>query len=158
MLEWTQQILQIGKAFSGSDQTVLQDVLARQSGKFFDAFHDANLQVCMLQLSLVIPHTCLTSSTGTSLSSRASLSCFTLCTCVRSGTVLCTAHRVCSVAAAVPPMFTAAEHCLRSSCLVCYSRHAEGIWTLCLLQLILRPAEAEWRLAPVVTAGLTVPV
>lgn len=49
MLEWTQQILQIGKAFSGSDQTVLQDVLARQSGKFFDAFHDANLQVCVLK-------------------------------------------------------------------------------------------------------------
>lgn len=44
-MEWTQQILQVGKAFSGAEQTSLQDVLARQSGKFFDAFHDANLQV-----------------------------------------------------------------------------------------------------------------
>ena len=44
-MEWTQQILQVGKAFSGAEETSLQDVLARQSGKFFDAFHDANLQV-----------------------------------------------------------------------------------------------------------------
>lgn len=45
VMEWTQQILQIGKAFSGAEQTSLQDVLARQSGKFFYAFHSANLQV-----------------------------------------------------------------------------------------------------------------
>ncbi len=46
VLEWTQQILRIGEAFSGAECTSLRDVLARQSGKFFDAFHDANLQVC----------------------------------------------------------------------------------------------------------------
>lgn len=45
MLEWTQQILRIGEAFSGAECTSLRDVLSRQSGKFFDAFHDANLQV-----------------------------------------------------------------------------------------------------------------
>lgn len=45
VLEWTQQILRIGEAFSGAECTSLRDVLARQSGKFFDAFHDANLQV-----------------------------------------------------------------------------------------------------------------
>lgn len=45
VLEWTQQILRIGEAFSGAECTSLREVLARQSGKFFDAFHDANLQV-----------------------------------------------------------------------------------------------------------------
>ena len=45
MLEWTQQILRIGEAFSGAECTSLRDVLSRQSGKFFDAFHEANLQV-----------------------------------------------------------------------------------------------------------------
>lgn len=45
VLEWTQQILQIGEAFSGAESTSLRDVLSRQSGKFFAAFHDANLQV-----------------------------------------------------------------------------------------------------------------
>ncbi|KAK9823710.1 hypothetical protein WJX72_004829 [[Myrmecia] bisecta] len=44
VLEWTQQILRAGEAFSGTECTTLRDALARQSGKFFEAFHAANLQ------------------------------------------------------------------------------------------------------------------
>ena len=54
VLEWTQQILRIGEAFSGAECSSLRDVLSRQSGKFFDAFHDANLQV-LLSLTLSGP-------------------------------------------------------------------------------------------------------
>ena len=52
VLEWTQQILRIGEAFSNAECTSLRDVLARQSGKFFDAFHEANLQVQLFSHAL----------------------------------------------------------------------------------------------------------
>ena len=45
VLEWTQQILRAGEAFSGAECTTLRDALQRHSGRFFDAFHAANLQV-----------------------------------------------------------------------------------------------------------------
>ena len=45
MLDWTQQMLAAGEAFSGAECTTLRDTIGRQSGKFFDAYHQANLQV-----------------------------------------------------------------------------------------------------------------
>ena len=35
-----------GEAFCGSESATLRDALRRQSGRFFAAFHSANLQVC----------------------------------------------------------------------------------------------------------------
>ena len=45
VLEWTQTILAAGEAFCGSESATLRDALRRQSGRFFAAFHSANLQV-----------------------------------------------------------------------------------------------------------------
>ena len=45
VLDWTQQMLAAGEAFSGAECTSLRDTIGRQSGKFFDAYHQANLQV-----------------------------------------------------------------------------------------------------------------
>lgn len=47
VLEWTQTMLQVGEAFSGSESSSLRDTLQRHSGKFFHAFHTANLQVAL---------------------------------------------------------------------------------------------------------------
>ena len=44
VLEWTQTILAAGEAFCGSESATLRDALRRQSGRFFAAFHSANLQ------------------------------------------------------------------------------------------------------------------
>ena len=44
VLEWTQTILGAGEAFCGSESATLRDALRRQSGRFFAAFHSANLQ------------------------------------------------------------------------------------------------------------------
>lgn len=46
VLEWTQTILAAGEAFCGSESATLRDALRRQSGRFFAAFHSANLQAC----------------------------------------------------------------------------------------------------------------
>ncbi len=45
MLEWTQTMLEAGEAFCGSQSATLRDALKRQSGRFFAAYHSANLQV-----------------------------------------------------------------------------------------------------------------
>ena len=48
VLEWTQTMLAAGEAFCGSESATLRDALQRQSGRFFAAYHSANLQVrCM---------------------------------------------------------------------------------------------------------------
>ncbi len=52
VLEWTQTILAAGEAFCGSESATLRDALRRQSGRFFAAFHSANLQA-RTYLSLV---------------------------------------------------------------------------------------------------------
>ena len=44
MLEWTQTVLAAGEAFSGSESATLCDTLQRQSGRFFAAYHAANMQ------------------------------------------------------------------------------------------------------------------
>ena len=44
VLEWTHTILGAGEAFCGSESATLRDALRRQSGRFFAAFHSANLQ------------------------------------------------------------------------------------------------------------------
>lgn len=46
VMEWTQQMLAIGESFSSAESATLRDALARQSGKFFEAFHAGNMQVC----------------------------------------------------------------------------------------------------------------
>ena len=45
VLEWTQTMLAAGEAFCGSESATLRDALQRQSGRFFAAYHSANLQV-----------------------------------------------------------------------------------------------------------------
>ena len=45
VLEWTQTMLEAGEAFCGSQSATLRDALKRQSGRFFAAYHSANLQV-----------------------------------------------------------------------------------------------------------------
>lgn len=45
VMEWTQQMLVIGESFSSAESATLRDALARQSGKFFEAFHAGNMQV-----------------------------------------------------------------------------------------------------------------
>ena len=45
VLDWTQTMLTVGEAFSGCESSTLRDAIARQSGRFFQAFHAANLQV-----------------------------------------------------------------------------------------------------------------
>ena len=45
MLEWTQTMLTVGEAFSGAESSTLRDAIARQSGRFFQAYHAGNLQV-----------------------------------------------------------------------------------------------------------------
>ena len=45
VMEWTQQMLAIGESFSSAESATLRDALARQSGKFFEAFHAGNMQV-----------------------------------------------------------------------------------------------------------------
>ncbi len=45
VLEWTQTMLEAGEAFCGSESATLRDALKRQSGRFFAAYHSANLQV-----------------------------------------------------------------------------------------------------------------
>ena len=57
VLEWTQTMLQIGEAFSGSESSSLRDAMQRQSGRFFQAFHAANLQVPCLCLCMPCPRT-----------------------------------------------------------------------------------------------------
>lgn len=56
VLEWTQTILGAGEAFCGSESATLRDALRRQSGRFFAAFHSANLQArtspCNLKMLL----------------------------------------------------------------------------------------------------------
>ena len=51
VLDWTQTMLTVGEAFSGCESSTLRDAIARQSGRFFQAYHAANLQVsqCLLQ-------------------------------------------------------------------------------------------------------------
>ncbi|BDA40427.1 Syndetin [Coccomyxa sp. Obi] len=44
VLEWTQTMLEAGEAFCGSQSATLRDALKRQSGRFFAAYHSANLQ------------------------------------------------------------------------------------------------------------------
>jgi len=44
VLEWTQAVLAAGEAFSGSESATLRDALQRQSGRFFAAYHSANMQ------------------------------------------------------------------------------------------------------------------
>ncbi|KAK9843494.1 hypothetical protein WJX81_005881 [Elliptochloris bilobata] len=44
VLEWTQAVLAAGEAFSGSESATLRDALQRQSGRFFAAYHAANMQ------------------------------------------------------------------------------------------------------------------
>ena len=44
VLEWTQTVLAAGEAFSGSESATLCDTLQRQSGRFFAAYHAANMQ------------------------------------------------------------------------------------------------------------------
>ena len=44
VLEWTQTMLAAGEAFCGSESATLRDALQRQSGRFFAAYHSANLQ------------------------------------------------------------------------------------------------------------------
>ena len=44
MLQWTQTMLQVGEAFSSSESSTLRDALQRHSGRFFLAFHAANVQ------------------------------------------------------------------------------------------------------------------
>ena len=39
-------MLAIGESFSSAESATLRDALARQSGKFFEAFHTGNMQVC----------------------------------------------------------------------------------------------------------------
>ena len=53
-------MLQIGEAFSGSESSSLRDAMQRQSGRFFQAFHAANLQVPCLQLCMSCPRLTLT--------------------------------------------------------------------------------------------------
>ena len=48
VLEWTQTIVLIGEAFSGSESSHLRDAMQRHSGKFFQAYHAGNLQVSPL--------------------------------------------------------------------------------------------------------------
>lgn len=60
VMEWTQQMLAIGESFSSAESATLRDALARQSGKFFEAFHAGNMQVDFIlrpcpQTSLVYP-------------------------------------------------------------------------------------------------------
>lgn len=38
-------MLTVGEAFSGCESSALRDAIARQSGRFFQAFHAANVQV-----------------------------------------------------------------------------------------------------------------
>jgi hypothetical protein len=45
VLEWTQTIILAGEAFCGSESATLRDALKRHSGRFFAAYHSANLQV-----------------------------------------------------------------------------------------------------------------
>lgn len=45
VLEWTQTMLEAGEAFCSSESATLRDALRRQSGRFFAAYHSANLQV-----------------------------------------------------------------------------------------------------------------
>lgn len=40
-------MLQVGEAFSGSEASSLRDAMQRHSGRFFQAFHGANLQACL---------------------------------------------------------------------------------------------------------------
>ena len=53
VMEWTQQMLVIGESFSAAESATLRDALARQSGKFFQAFHSSNMQVCTDRLLLM---------------------------------------------------------------------------------------------------------
>lgn len=48
MLDWTQTMLTAGEAFSGAESGTLRDAIARQSGRFFEAYHAANLQASRL--------------------------------------------------------------------------------------------------------------
>ncbi len=48
-MEWTQQMLVIGESFSAAESATLRDALARQSGKFFQAFHATNMQVSFIR-------------------------------------------------------------------------------------------------------------
>ena len=47
MLEWTQTMVEVGEAFSGAKAVSLRDALSAQSGRFFNAYHAANLQARM---------------------------------------------------------------------------------------------------------------
>jgi hypothetical protein len=44
-MEWTQRVLAVGEAFSGSECTSLRTLLERQSGKFFRLYHHSNIEV-----------------------------------------------------------------------------------------------------------------
>ncbi|KAK9809306.1 hypothetical protein WJX73_003160 [Symbiochloris irregularis] len=44
VLDWTQTMLTVGEAFSGAESSTLRDAISRQSGRFFQAYHAANLQ------------------------------------------------------------------------------------------------------------------
>eukprot|EP00884_Botryococcus_braunii_P000884 jgi/Botrbrau1/10797/Bobra.0064s0003.1 len=45
ILEWTQTMLMVGEAFSGSESSMLREAISRQSARFFQAYHTSNLQV-----------------------------------------------------------------------------------------------------------------
>ena len=44
-MEWTQRVLAVGEAFSGSECASLRTLLERQSGKFFRLYHHSNIEV-----------------------------------------------------------------------------------------------------------------
>ena len=44
-MEWTQRVLTVGEAFSGSECASLRTLLERQSGKFFRLYHHSNIEV-----------------------------------------------------------------------------------------------------------------
>lgn len=45
VMDWTQRVLAIGESFSGVECAGLRNLLQRQSGNFFRAFHTSNLEV-----------------------------------------------------------------------------------------------------------------
>ena len=44
-MEWTQRVLAVGEAFSGSECASLRTLVERQSGKFFRLYHHSNIEV-----------------------------------------------------------------------------------------------------------------
>lgn len=62
VMEWTQQMLVIGESFSSAESATLRDALARQSGKFFEAFHAGNMQVLATLVLLLRTFTALQDS------------------------------------------------------------------------------------------------